>query len=293
MEVFAEISPLREFLKGHRGRRPIVLVPTMGALHAGHRACVETARTVDGALVVVTVYVNPTQFGAGEDLGKYPQPLDQDLAACRDWGAGAVFAPGDAEMYPAPQQSWVDVGRVSEPLCGRSRPGHFRGVATVVAKLFNIVQPDVAVFGQKDAQQALVIREMVRQFDMPVELRLTRTMRETDGLAMSSRNAYLDAESRAKAPAIHGAMLRAGEVLTGGERDPRAVEQVVLDYLGDHGIDDVEYAELRNAGDLSALGRIEGRVLLAIAASLKSARLIDNMAYDVRSVGVTVDVTLY
>ncbi len=293
MDVFAEISPLRKLLNGHRGRRRIALVPTMGALHAGHRSCVDTARAVDDALVVVSIYVNPAQFDAGEDLDRYPRPIDQDLALCREWGADVVFAPGDAQMYPAPQQSWVEVEGVSEPLCGRARPGHFRGMATVVAKLFNIVVPDVAVFGQKDAQQALVIRQMTRQLDMTVELRVARTVRETDGLAMSSRNARLDAESRVVAAAIHGALLHAGTVLSEGERDPGAVERSALDFLGGHGIDDVEYSELLDAGDLSALGGIEGRVILAIAARLSGVRLIDNMVYDVGPNDVTVDVTLY
>lgn len=294
MDVLADITPLRNYLAPHRGRRRIVLVPTMGALHEGHAACVQTARTVDNRLVAVTIFVNPAQFGPSEDYSRYPRPLKRDLDVCRSWGVDAVFAPdGEATIYPEPQRVWVEVGQIAEPLCGRHRPGHFLGVATVVAKLFNIVLPDVAVFGQKDAQQALVIREMVRQLNMPVELLLTPTVREEDGLALSSRNAYMDAESRGRAGAIYAALRDAGERIVGGERDPRRIEAAVESRLRDHGIDEIDYVELRNAGDLSTLERIEGRVILAVAAHLGGARLIDNMVFDVRGDDVTVDTALF
>ncbi|HET6348866.1 MAG TPA: pantoate--beta-alanine ligase, partial [Candidatus Krumholzibacteria bacterium] len=199
MHVFHDIPALQRFLSVERRTRRVAFVPTMGALHDGHGACVATARGVEDALVVCSIFVNPTQFGPGEDLQRYPRTLDADTACLRRWHCDALFAPAVTEMYPETQTVWIDVGGVSEPLDGRFRPGHFRGVATVVSKLFNIVRPDVAVFGQKDAQQALVVRAMVRQLAMDVELRLARTARADDGLALSSRNAYLAPPARSRA----------------------------------------------------------------------------------------------
>jgi pantoate--beta-alanine ligase len=204
-----------------------------------------------------------------------------------------VFAPAVGVMYPHPQRVWVDVGGVSEPLCGRFRPGHFRGVATVVSKLFHIVRPDVAVFGQKDAQQALVVRSLVEQLNLAVELKLARTVREPDGLAMSSRNRYLSAPERARALALYRALQAARAALEGGERDARAVERAAGDALRAGGIERIDYAELRRADDLSALERAEGRVILAIAAHAGSTRLIDNMVFDVGARGVISDVALF
>ena len=293
MDVIHETAGLRSYLTAKRGDAPIAFVPTMGALHDGHRACVDVARAVPGAFVVASIFVNPTQFGPGEDLDRYPRPIERDLALCEEWGCGAVFAPPVSEMYPVPQTAWVDVDGVTEPLCGRSRPGHFRGVTTVVAKLFNMVGPDVAAFGQKDAQQALVIREMVRRLDMPVEIRLARTMREPDGLAMSSRNAYLAPGDRSAAAGIFAALRAAGDLMRSGERDRTALEAAVTAHLRGSGIGDVEYAELRSAVDLSTLDEIEGRVILAIAARVGGTRLIDNMVYDVAGNTVGVDVDLF
>lgn len=293
MDVYTEISPLRESLAPHRGRRPVVLVPTMGALHDGHRACIDAARALEDALVVVSIFVNPLQFNVAADLERYPRPLERDREACRNWGVGAVFAPSAEAMYPDGQHAWVEVDDVAAPLEGEHRPGHFRGVTTVVAKLFNIVMPDVAVFGQKDAQQALVIRRMVSQLDMPVALRLARTVREHDGLALSSRNARLDAGARARAAALFAALEHAGALMAGGERDPATVESAVVERLEGRGIDRVDYAALRRAGDLSPLERLEGRVILALAAHLGDARLIDNMVYEIAGDRVSVDVDLF
>ncbi len=293
MEVFREIEPLRRWVASRRPPRRIALVPTMGALHEGHDACVAVAAAVPGADVVVSIFVNPTQFGPGEDLEAYPRTLDADLARCRRLGVAAVFAPRDDVMYPAPQRVWVDVEGLTACLCGAHRPGHFRGVTTVVTKLFGIVGPDVAVFGQKDAQQALVVREMVRQLDMPVEIRLARTQREPDGLARSSRNAYLDADARRRATALHAALCLAGERLDAGERDAAALVEAVRRRLVEGGVDAVEYVELRRADDLSALERIGGRVILALAARVGPARLIDNMVFDVGPDRVAHDVMLF
>jgi pantoate--beta-alanine ligase len=294
MDVCPDIVSIRAFVSAARGSgNPVVLVPTMGALHDGHRACVEAGRAVDGGRLVVSIFVNPTQFGAGEDLDQYPRPLERDLELCRAWGCAAVFTPSAAEMYPAPQRTWVTVEELSVPLCGRSRPGHFRGVTTVVAKLFHIVGPDEAVFGQKDAQQALVIREMVRQLDMPVELRLAPIERDPDGLALSSRNAYLDASQRRRAAGIYRSLCGAREKIRGGERDPNAVVTAVAEELARGGIDDVEYAELLAADDLSPLGHVEGKVILAVAARVGTTRLIDNMVLNVTAAGATEEPVLF
>lgn len=294
MRTFSQPEPLREFVDGVRreGRR-IAFVPTMGALHAGHRACVAAARAVESARVVCSIFVNPTQFAAGEDLDRYPRPLSADLEKLQAWGCDAAFTPPVEVMYPAPQRTWVTVEDMTGVLCGPFRPGHFRGVTTVVAKLFHLVRPDVAVFGQKDAQQALVVRRMVLDLAFPVEIRLARTVREKDGLAMSSRNAYLSPPERKKATAIHGALVAAGEALTRGEREARALERVAGDTLRRAGIDRVDYVELRAAADLSALERAEGRVILATAAWIGTTRLIDNMVFDVREREVRSDVALF
>lgn len=289
--MIAEIPRLREALSRRRG--PIVLVPTMGALHAGHRACIDEARSVDDGIVVVSIFVNPTQFDRQEDLRTYPRELEFDLERCREWGCSVVFAPTERDMYPAPQRVWVEVEGLTDVLCGAHRPGHFRGVATVVAKLFHMVDPDIAVFGQKDAQQALVIREMARQLGMRVRLRLARTVRESDGLAVSSRNVHLDADARRRATAISGALALAAQRLRSGERDPRRVEADVAAHLADAGIGEVDYAEMRSAEDLSPLGRIDGRVILAIAAHVGGVRLIDNAAFEVRGDDVIDDITIF
>jgi len=291
MQIFSEIAPLRAYLAGERRDEHVAFVPTMGALHDGHGACVREAAAVENAVLAVSIFVNPAQFGPGEDLGAYPRSLERDLELCRQWGCDVVFTPLPGEMYPAPQAVWVDVEGLSAPLCGASRPGHFRGVTTVVAKLFNIVQPDVAVFGQKDAQQALVIREMVRQLDMPVHLRVARTVREADGLAMSSRNAYLSAEDRGKAVGIFRCLQAAAEMISGGERAARLVEARVVDEMKDAGISEIDYCELRGGG-LSTLERLEGRVILAVAANVGGTRLIDNMVFEIDGESAAVDVAL-
>jgi pantoate--beta-alanine ligase len=291
MNLFHEIDALQQFLSAQRRR--VALVPTMGALHAGHGACVTRARDEKDALVVASIFVNPTQFAPGEDFERYPRTLDSDVAQLDAWGCEAVFAPSPAVMYPEAQTVWIEPGPVAEPMCGRFRPGHFRGVATVVSKLFGIVRPDVAVFGQKDAQQALVIRTMVAQLNQGVELRLARTVRERDGLALSSRNAYLGAAERAQAASLFAALGAARASLDGGERDARRIEAAAADELRRASITRVDYVELRRADDLSALEAAKGRVILAIAAYAGATRLIDNMVFDVRDGAVDADVPLY
>lgn len=293
MDVIRAVEPLARFVEERRAGERIAFVPTMGALHAGHGACVARARSVPRARVVCSIFVNPTQFGPHEDVARYPRTLDADLALLEAWGCDAVFVPSVETMYPEAQRAWVSVDAVSEPLCGRFRPGHFRGVATVVSKLFHLVRADVAVFGQKDAQQALVIRAMVRDLAFPVRLILVPTVREADGLAMSSRNAYLSPEERAQAAALFRALSTARSALEAGERRARDVERVAYEVLGRAGIDRVDYVEVRRANDLSALDPLEGRVILALAAWVGRARLIDNMVFDIDQRTVASDVALF
>jgi pantoate--beta-alanine ligase len=293
MDVFRAIEPLQGFLAERRRGRPVVFVPTMGALHAGHGACVEVAREIPDALVVCSIFVNPTQFGPGEDFDAYPRTLTADVEQLRDWRCDTLFAPAPKVMYPESPRAWVTVDVVSEPMCGRFRPGHFRAVATVVTKLFHIVGPDVAVFGQKDAQQALVVRSLVEQLNMGIELRLCRTVRAADGLALSSRNRYLTPDDRARAAGLYRGLGRARAALEAGERDPAAVERATIASLRADGLDRIDYVELRRADDLCTLERVEGRVILAAAAWVGRTRLIDNMVFDVRATGVVADVTLF
>jgi pantoate--beta-alanine ligase len=293
MRVFHDIESLRQHLAVERRGRRVAFVPTMGALHRGHGACVAIARDVPDALVAASIFVNPAQFAPGEDFQKYPRTLDADIEHLRRWSCEVLFAPAPEVMYPERQRVWVEAGDLSEPLDGRFRPGHFRGVATVVAKLFHIVRPDVAVFGQKDAQQALIIRALVRQLALDIELRLARTVREPDGLAVSSRNAYLAAPERLQAAALFAALDAARRALESGERDARRIEAAAIDVLRGAGIERIDYAELRSAHDLSALDAAKGRVILAIAAHVGTTRLIDNMVFDVHDDGVHTDVTLY
>ena len=293
MQTFREIEPLRGFVAARRAGSRVAFVPTMGALHAGHMACVEAARAVENALVVASIFVNPTQFLAGEDLDTYPRTMEMDAALLEGAGCDVLFAPAAGAMYPEPQTVWVEPGPLAEPLCGRFRPGHFRGVATVVSKLFGIVRPDVAVFGQKDAQQALVVRAMVSQLCDPVEIRLARTVREPDGLAMSSRNAYLSRSERQQAACVYAALSAARALLEAGERDVRTIEDAAQRVLARAGVERIDYTELRRADDLSALERVEGRAILAIAARVGATRLIDNMVFEVGADRVVSDAPLF
>lgn len=287
------IATLRKILAQHRSEgKTVSFVPTMGALHDGHKSCIEIARR-HGDILVVSIYVNPKQFSPKEDYAKYPRTLDDDMELCRLLGCDIVFSPDDNEIYPAPQNAWVTVENLTVPLCGRERPGHFRGVTTVVAKLFNIVAPDVAVFGQKDAQQALVIREMARQLDFPVRLILSPTVREKDGLAVSSRNKYLSPENRRKAAFIYGSLCAGRNMIETGERDPGVVTDRVKNHLSENAIDHVEYTELLSADDLSPLDRVEGKIILAVAVKLGDTRLIDNIVLNVEDDGSVTDGMLF
>ncbi len=280
MRVTGKIDEVRQWTdEARRAGKRIGLVPTMGALHIGHVSLIEAAAQ-QCDFVVVSIFVNPTQFGPGEDLENYPRPLEQDLAICEQHGADVVFAPTPAEMYPRKNQTWVNVVGITESLCGRSRPIHFRGVTTVCTKLFNIVGCDVAFFGQKDAQQSIVIRRMVADLNMPLEIVVCPTVREPDGLAISSRNQYLSEQQRKEAPVIYEALQQARKMIEAGETDPNVVRRQMEKTMGRVEAMKPEYIEVVDPDTLEVLDRIAGPVLIAVAARLGPARLIDNIMMD-------------
>jgi pantoate--beta-alanine ligase len=272
MKTIRTIAELRTELAG--APRPLGLVPTMGFFHDGHLSLMRRARE-DNKTVVVSLFVNPAQFGPNEDLEAYPRDEARDLALAEAEGVDYVFAPSVDEVYPAGFSTTVEVDGLTEPLDGAARPGHFKGVTTVVTKLFNMVGPDVAYFGQKDAQQALVLDKLARDLDFPVRVEVCPTIRETDGLALSSRNAYLGDEERERAVAISRALQAAERAVELGERDAAAVLAAARQELDEAGIEP-EYLELRSATDLTPAQRVNGSTLLAVAARVGRARLIDN-----------------
>lgn len=255
---------------------PLGFVPTMGYLHAGHISLAEAARR-DCASVAASIFVNPTQFGPSEDLDKYPRNLERDLKMLESAGVDLVFAPSAEEMYPEGFQTWVTVEGVTRRLEGEIRPGHFRGVATVVLKLFNAVQPDRAYFGQKDAQQAAVIRRMVKDLNLPVEIRVCPIVREPDGLAMSSRNTYLSAEDRQAAPVLYRALTTAGEAYRQGERSGEQLRQIMREVFASEPRANLHYAACVDVGTFEELDQIQERALLLVAAVVGKTRLIDNL----------------
>lgn len=274
MQIIHSVAELRERLSGETS---ISLVPTMGNLHAGHLHLVELAKQ-HGQCVVVSIFVNPLQFGANEDLANYPRTLQEDCTKLQDAGADIVFAPTEKDMYPVPQTMLVEPPPIANELCGASRPGHFRGVATVVLKLFNIVQPQVAIFGRKDFQQLFIIRELVRQLNLPIEIIAGDTVREVDGLAMSSRNGYLTTESRAQAPQLHHALLRVARQVQNRE-DTAAAEAEAAAFLMDTGWA-VDYISVRSANTLLPFAAEEKALIVLGAARLGSTRLIDNIEFE-------------
>ncbi|MGH9805482.1 MAG: pantoate--beta-alanine ligase, partial [Candidatus Acidiferrales bacterium] len=266
----------------------IGFVPTMGALHEGHLSLVRASKQ-RADLTVVSLFVNPAQFGPREDYRRYPQDLEADSALLVREGADILFAPGVEEIYPADFQSSVSVERLSEPLCGRFRPGHFRGVATVVLKLFNIVSPDVAFFGRKDAQQSIVIQRLVRDLNLPIEVVVCPIVREPDGLAMSSRNAYLSAEERRAALALSRSLERARKLLLGGERRAGVIVGEMRRLVEAEPRARIDYIEAVDAATLAPLSLIAGRALIALAIWIGAARLIDNLVADIEDGQVTVE----
>ena len=253
---------------------PVGLVPTMGALHAGHLALIERARR-ECASVVVSIFVNPTQFGPGEDYERYPRTFDADLRACETSGVDLVFAPDVATMYPPGHTTSVDPGVPGTVLEGAARPGHFRGVATVVTILFDLVRPDLAYFGQKDGQQAIVVDRVVRDLGLPVGLVVVPTVRDPDGLALSSRNAYLDPAERAAAPVLHRALRAAAQAFEQGERDAGRLRSLMRDVLAGEPLGRPDYVSVADRATLEELATVDGPALLSLAVRFPSVRLID------------------
>jgi pantoate--beta-alanine ligase len=264
-----------------RGGQTIGLVPTMGALHAGHASLIHAARA-ETDLVVVSIFVNPTQFGPKEDFGRYPRPFDSDVALCAAENVALIFHPEPAVMYPPDFCTYVEATGLQDVLCGASRPGHFRGVATIVLKLFNIVQPDVAFFGQKDAQQARLLRQMVADLDVPVRVVICPIVREADGLAVSSRNQYLTPAQRQRATVLHDALEMAEQSVKAGERRPTQIIRQITERIAATEGARLDYAAIVDAQSLQPLENLQGHVLVALAVWFGTTRLIDNVILEVK-----------
>jgi pantoate--beta-alanine ligase len=269
--LISEIRALRQQLSGTVG-----FVPTMGYLHKGHLALVKQAR-IENSHVIVSIYVNPTQFGSGEDFGTYPRELNRDLELLREEGADIVFVPSDNEMYPPEFYTWVYVEKITERLEGASRPGHFRGVATVVAKLFNIVQPSRAYFGQKDAQQVVVIKRMVSDLNLGIDIVVVPTVREEDGLAMSSRNIYLNPRERQAATILFKALDLARQLRRNGENDANKLRKQMTSLIKKEPLAQIGYVSIADTEKLEELNLIDGPALASLAVLIGKTRLIDNM----------------
>ncbi len=279
MEIIALPAEMQRWSEAARGRgQTIAFVPTMGFLHEGHLTLMREGRR-RASLLVSSLFVNPTQFGPNEDFSRYPRNFERDCAMMSEVPVDVLFAPEPDVMYPPGSQTWVDVSEVTKGLCGAHRAGHFRGVTTIVAKLFNIVNPHVALFGEKDYQQLRAIERMVQDLNFPIVIVPVPIVREPDGLAMSSRNAYLSAGQRKNALALSGALRAAGDAFQAGARQPRELVEAARRWLAKTPEIEVEYVEAVDAKTLDAVDRIERPVVVAIAARLGPTRLIDNMVF--------------
>lgn len=282
MRVIETISDLKAIIRTQKNLgRVIGLVPTMGYLHEGHLSLVNMSRQ-NNDYTVMSIFVNPTQFGPNEDFDRYPRDLERDLKLAEAAGVDVVFAPSVKEMYPDGYKTYVNVEGITEVLCGKSRPGHFRGVTTIVTKLFNIVEPHRAYFGQKDAQQVAVIKKMVKDLNMNVEIITCPIVREEDGLAMSSRNVYLSPEERKSAVILSKSLMEAEELIKKeGETDAKKIRKYIIDRIQTEKNAVIDYVEVVNADTLENVDEIKGRVLVALAVKFGSTRLIDNVIVEV------------
>ncbi|OAQ21001.1 pantoate--beta-alanine ligase [Thermosulfurimonas dismutans] len=276
MELITKVKDMQARSEALRqaGKR-IGFVPTMGYFHEGHLALMRKARELSD-VVVVSIFVNPTQFGPGEDYERYPRDLERDFKLAEAEGVDLLFAPSAEEMYPVGYQTYVEVTDLSKPLCGASRPGHFRGVATVVLKLFNIVKPHLAVFGEKDYQQLQVIKRMVRDLNLEVEIVPHPIVREPDGLAMSSRNVYLSPEERKSALCLYQALELARRRVAEGKQKVPELKAELEEFISSHPFTRIDYVEFRDPETLEEKGMVDGPTLLALAVFVGKARLIDN-----------------
>jgi len=280
MKLVRSISEMNALCRAARsGGELLGLVPTMGALHEGHLSLVRTARKKSD-VVAATIFVNPTQFGPNEDFAKYPRALESDRALLEREGVELVFAPSVEEMYPQGAVTWVVVEGLSERLCGKSRPGHFRGVTTVVAKLFHIVGPDLAFFGQKDAAQVAIIQRMVRDLGMPVTIEVCPIVRQTDGLAISSRNAYLSAQERKSALVLHRSLTRVQKLFESGERDSASLISATKHEVAAEPTVRLDYVEIVDPETLEPETAVTKSTLVAMAAFVGQTRLIDNIVLE-------------
>ncbi|MCL6466148.1 MAG: pantoate--beta-alanine ligase [candidate division WOR-3 bacterium] len=276
MKVVRTIREMQRLATQMRARGKLGFVPTMGALHQGHLELVRVAQQrCDG--VVVSIFVNPMQFGPKEDYQRYPRDFARDRKLLREIGVDVIFYPDVHEMYPENYSTYVEVEGLTQHLCGKSRPGHFRGVATVVAKLFNIVKPHIAVFGQKDAQQAFVIKRMVRDLNFDIEIVVVPTVREPDGLAMSSRNSYLTPDERQQAVVLYKALRHAEQLIKDGERDARKVKRAMRRIIQNSSSGRIDYIEIVDTDYLKPIQLIKNEILIALAVYFGKARLIDNL----------------
>ena len=277
MKIVNNISRMTTLSKIYKKEgKSIGLVPTMGYLHEGHLSLVRTAKKHTD-VVVMSIFVNPTQFGLGEDFDKYPRDFKRDEELARTAGVDVVFYPSVNEMYPEGYATFVNVENLSDTLCGSSRSGHFKGVATVVTKLFNIVKPEIAYFGQKDAQQAIILKKMAQDLNMDVDIRMLPTVREKDGLAMSSRNTYLSGEERSDSVCLYHSLKRAEDLIDKGERDSRKVIKAMEDVIKEKKSARIDYISIVNTGNLKELKTLSGEALIALAVFIGKTRLIDNI----------------
>ncbi|MCW3489977.1 pantoate--beta-alanine ligase [Dethiobacter alkaliphilus] len=281
MQIIRDITTLRQHIKKARqAGKTVGFVPTMGYLHPGHLSLLHQARN-ENDLTVLSIFVNPLQFGVGEDYEEYPRDLEADAAQAETAGCDLIFAPTVKEMYPKGYATFVDVERLTETLCGASRPGHFRGVTTVVTKLFNIVTPDRAYFGQKDAQQALVLRKMARDLNMDLQVLIMPTIREKDGLAMSSRNTYLSPEERTQATVLSRSLRQAQEKIKHGERDANKITEFITQTIQSEPLANIDYVAIVDTDEIKPTETINGQTLIALAVRFGKTRLIDNIIVEV------------
>ncbi len=281
MQRITQIKELRQIIKAQKCLgMSIAFVPTMGYLHRGHLSLVEQAKK-DGSFVVMSIFVNPLQFGPTEDFASYPRDLEKDAEMAESAGVDLLFYPTVEEMYPQPVLSYIDIDEIANVLCGASRLGHFRGVCTVVGKLFNIVQADKAFFGQKDYQQYLIIQRMVSDLNFTVEVKAVPIVREEDGLALSSRNVYLSTTHKTEALVLSRSLEKAEQEIKKGQRNARWIEEIIKEQIVRESSGQIDYVEVRSAGDLTYLEEIRGKVLIALAVRFGSTRLIDNKIVEV------------
>lgn len=277
MQVYRSVRSLAKKVSEIKKRKKTIgLVPTMGFLHEGHASLIRKARK-DTDCVIVSIFINPAQFGPGEDFKKYPRNLKKDLDLCEKEGADIIFVPEAREMYPDGYSTYVNVEGITEKLCGASRPGHFRGVTTVITKLFNITMPDIAYFGQKDCQQAIVIKKMALDLNMDVDIKVMPVVREKDGLAMSSRNVYLSEDERVQAASLYKALRLAKRLFNQGERNSGKIISKMKQVISKEPAAKIDYIAIADTKELKAIKKISGGALVAVAVRVGNTRLIDNV----------------